>query len=177
MIPMVEIIPKPISKPSVWKNIFVYISIFLLIGVFSIYLILANSYKNNVFILESINKDLVELKTQEEKDLEGKVLEKELIFQDFLTILNNHKKTSKFFKYLETNSHPQVQFLELNLDSTASKAEILGQTDNFQNLGQQLLIFQKAEDTKKVNLSDLFIEKEGKVEFTLNLYLKPELFK
>jgi len=79
------------------------------------------------------------------------------------------------FEIIEENSHPQVWFSQLNLEAKQGKVILGGQTQSFETLGQQLLIFQNAEKIKEVTLSSVSINKLGKIEFSFSLVFGKEI--
>lgn len=172
----IEIIPKKAVKLYPWQNYLFYICIFLLlcsiIGYFSLnYLIKKSEQK-----LQETEEAIVKAKGPERMVLEEELKEFREKIDDFTPLLLSHQKSSNFFSFLEKNTHPQVLFTELKLNTKGNQVELSGQTDNFQILGQQLLIFQKTEFIRNLKLAKVEIGKEGKIEFTFDFSLTPKLF-
>ena len=172
----IEIIPKKAVKLYPWQNYLFYICIFLLlcsiVGYFSLnYLIKKSEQK-----LQETEEAIVKAKGPERMALEEELKRLREKIDDFTPLLLSHQKSSNFFNFLEKNTHPQVLFTELKLNAKGNQVELSGQTDNFQILGQQLLIFQKSEFIRDLKLATVEIGKEGKIEFTFNFSLTPKLF-
>lgn len=172
----IEIIPKKAVKPYPWQNYLFYICIFLLlcsiIGYFSLdYLIKKSEQK-----LQETKESIAKAKGPERIALENELLNLREKIDDFTPLLLSHQKSSNFFNFLEKNTHPKVLFTELKLDTKGNQVELSGQTDDFQILGQQLLIFQKTEFIQGLELAKVEIGKEGKIEFTFDFSLTPKLF-
>ncbi len=174
---MVEIIPKPKEKKFSWQNIFFYLSLVLLLITVLTYFILNNSLKKAETNLKNLEETLAKGKTAEEIDLEKSVLVYQRKIEDFSRLINQHILSSKFFEFIEKNSHPQVWFSKLDLNPISGEVKISGKAESFAVLDQQLQIFSKNPSVKNLNLVNLGIGKEGGADFSLNLTLDPNLFK
>ena len=173
---MVEIIPKPIRKESLWVNILFFLSILVLIGVAIAYFLLGYFIGENEKILKSKQEILSQPRSDKERELEAKVFGYQKKIGDFTTLINQHKISSDFFTFLEEITHPQVWFSELDLNIKEASVELSGETEKIP-LGQQLLIFRQNEKILKSTLSSLQAEEGERVSFTVTLSLDPEIFK
>lgn len=102
----------------------------------------------------------------------------------FASLLASHKFSSNFFGnfesktgILEKDTHPKVSFLEMNLDAAANTAILSGVTESLEIVGQQVNLFQNDRMVKSVKLSKADINKDGKIEFTLNIVFDPGLLR
>jgi hypothetical protein len=77
---------------------------------------------------------------------------------------------------VEGKTHPKVFFTQFSLDSRGSKMVVSGQTESFVDLGQQILILAGEPEIKTLELSQIGINKDGKVEFSFNLSVDPKVF-
>ena len=173
----IEIIPKPAKEPPFWLNILFYFSIALVLVSFSSLFILNHLEKKSVENLQNLEEVLAKEKTPKEIALEEEIFRYQKKIYDFSLLIDLHKSPLNFFSVLERISHPKIQFTNFSLDPKEFRAVLSGQTESFQTLGQQLLIFKKESLIKEVNLSKLSIGKEGGTEFTLSLFLDPGIFK
>lgn len=173
----IEIIPKEITKPSRWQITLLYFSIFLLLVAILGYFAL-----NYYFIkkadqeFQRLNDELTKARTPERVAIEKEVLDYQEKIEDFSSLILGYKKSSNFFDFIESITHPKVSFSELNLNPTTNQAGLSGRTDSFQALGEQLLIFQNAELIRSLTLSGIGVREEGKIDFNFNLSLDPILF-
>lgn len=174
---MVEIIPKPTEKVPWWQEIIFYSSIILLLITILSYFFFANSLKKSEKVLTNLEERLAREKTTEEIALEKEVLSWQRKIEDFKKLMGEHLLASNFFSFLESNSHPQVFFSKIDLKPREGKVLLSGQTENFSQLWQQISILKSKKEIKELNLSNLSIGKEGKVDFSLDLSLEPTLFK
>lgn len=174
---MIEIIPKKAPSLPILLNFLFYFSLILLTAVIIAIFVFNGSVKNSKEVLAELEKSLESSKTSERIDLENEVLNFQKKIKDFSQLINQHLETSKIFEVLQRNCHPKVWFSQFNLDAKESKVSVSGETQNFESLGQQLLIFQDENLIKKVNLEQALITKEGKIKFSLILFLDPQIFK
>ena len=174
---MVEIIPKPAAKIPLWLNILFYFSIILLIGLISSYFVFNHFIKKSETALQNLEESLAKEKTSETQLLEKEILSYQKKIEDVDKLLTEHKLTSKVFEFLEKISHPKIQFSKFDFNLTGSQARVSGVTENFQTLGQQLLLLKKESLIKEVNLSEISLGKGEEVSFSLLLLLDPQIFK
>ncbi len=173
---MVEIIPKEAFKPSRGLNILLYFAIFLLFLSAGAYFALNNflqKAENNVASLES---EISQIMTPEKVALEQEVLSSKSEIDRFANLINQHLQTSAIFEIIQRSTHPRVWFTKFDLDSRQKTFSLTGETENFETLGQQILIIQNEEAISTVNLDTVSSTKDGKVEFVLSLSLKPDAF-
>jgi len=173
----IEIIPKTIGKiPGERKKLF-YFSIFLFLGFLLGYFILTSLEKKSENTLSNLEEALVKGKTPEMSSLEEEILNDQKKIKDLSPLLEKHLFPSKIFEFFERNVHPQVFFSEINLNSLNSTVSLSGECDSFLTLGQQLAIFEKELLVEKLDLTQVSITKEGKIEFFLNFSFNPKIFK
>jgi len=95
----------------------------------------------------------------------------------FKEIFENHKISSNFFSLLESSCQQNVQLTRLNLATEDSRVSLEGKTESFQSLGEQFLIFRENEKVRDLILSNISLDREGKVNFSLTFSLLSEVFK
>jgi Tfp pilus assembly protein PilN len=173
---VIEIIPKKEDQVPSWQNYLFYFTIFLLFLAITGYFVLGYFVKKSEQKLQQTEEAVTRTKSPERIVQEEELKSLRAKIEDFTPLLLNHQKSSNFFDFLEKNTHPKVFFTKLNLDTEGNHVELSGQTDDFQILGQQLLIFQKTEFVQNLKLSKVEISKEGKIEFSFDFSLNPKLF-
>lgn len=173
---MVEIIPKQIEKRPLWQEIIFYLSLLILIVVAASYIVLGNTLKNTYEELGKAKEDLTTAKNRSVEDLglEKKIINYQKKINDFSKLITNYKQTSIFFDFIQNNTRPGVWFSKFILNSENSKATLSGGAENFQVVGQQLLIFKKNPLVKNINLSNISLAKKEGVEFTFDLFFKTD---
>jgi len=174
---MVQIIPKPAERAPVWQNILLYFSFGLLLIAVLAYFILDIHLNRTETALKNLEETLAKEKTAEEIALEKKVFGYQRKIEDFSKLIDRHLFSSKFFEFIEKNSHPQIWFSNLDLNPRQGEVRLTGETENFVVLYQQLQILRANPLVKNLDLVKIAIGKEGRVNFDLNLDLDPGLFK
>jgi hypothetical protein len=91
------------------------------------------------------------------------------------SLLNSHPVASKFFDFLEKNTHQQIYYTALNLSLTEKSAKLEGIAVNYIILAQQLELFRKIPEIEKVFLDDSRLTEEGSIRFSIRLIFKSEL--
>lgn len=171
----IEIIPKQKLKKITLANIILYLVLVVFLAFFVIYFILNHFFLKTDQELSDIEKNLI--RTSEEKKLEDEIFDYQKKIKDFSLLLSDHRFPVNFFNFLEKINHPKIWLSNFTLDLKNGQATISGQTENFEILGQQILIFKKEVLIKDINLSRVSISKEGKVEFDFQLTFDPKIFK
>jgi len=174
---MAELIHKEKPKTSPTVNFLFYLFLITLIILIFGSLIL----KQKVSTAQSEVKEIKEQIIKIEKDRD-EILQKETLtlvnkIKYFPELLEVHKINSNFLKILENLTHPEVWLTKLTLNNKNSQVQLIGQTANLEVLGQQMQIFWQNENIKELKLTQIFFEKDGKVNFTLNFIADSKIFK
>lgn len=172
---MVEIIPKKTQAAPHWMNIVFYVSLVILILSVSSIFFLNNSLKKSQETFDNIEKSLSAEKTEERIATQKDLLDYKKKIENFSLLIGNHLQTSKVFDFIQKNCHPKVWFSEFGLESNKKEISLVGTTDSFETLGQQIIIFTENDSVERVGLESTILKKEGKVEFTLSITLKPSV--
>jgi len=172
----IEIIPKKKVVTPPWQIIFFSISIILLLFSLSFYFFLSSQekeYQNKISEIEGLIQE--EAKKEEEK-IKEVVRIKDRI-STFSQITEKHVFVSDLFEVLADTTHPKVFYKSFDLNPGKNSFNLLGETENFFTLGQQFLLLKQNPMVNEIELSRISKTKEGKVEFTFNLTLNPNIFK
>jgi hypothetical protein len=173
----IEITPKPASKLSALLNDLFYFSLVLVLISISIFFVL-NYYQNKASkTLQDLETTLIKGKTQQDVVLEKEILGYQKKINDFSSLIVSHKNIPKFFSVFEKIAHPKVEFTKFILNAENFRLILSGKTGSFQFVDQQILIFKKENLIKDFTLSKLFIDKDGKVEFSFDILLNRQIFK
>ena len=170
---MVEIIPKEVPRVPQWINVLFYVLLFLLIVGIVGFFVLNNFLKTSLNTLESLKSELKAKEVPAMVDLENEIKSYRNKFQDFSILLEDHKETTKSLGFLEQIVHPLVWFSSFNLTPQDERIDLKGEAKDFDSLGQQLFVLQ---DEKKINdfqLSNIAINRDGNVDFSLTIFFKP----
>jgi hypothetical protein len=121
--------------------------------------------------------DLTREMSPEKISLEKEILASKNKIDDFSYLIEQHLEVSRIFEIIQKITHPQVLFSKFDLNSRQGALKIFGETQNFETLGQQILILRGEAVINKVNLETVSIGKEGKINFDLSLFFNPDIFK
>jgi len=171
-----ELIPKEkIKTSSIIHTLFLSSLIFLFI--------LGGSYVFLKFKNSSIRSDIkdaddqiIKIKAERNNDMERYIFSAQKKINDFSEIFKKHRITSNFFTLADGISYEKVRFLELNLNTETKNVFLRGETENFDTLGKQMLNLKKNDFVKGLDISNISLNKEGKVNFTVNFSLDSEIF-
>lgn len=166
----IEITPRIKIKVPAWTIIIAVVLLILLISLTATYFYLASSLKKMSKELEERNMVVVPLeKAITEKEEELRPIKQKI--DDFNELLAGHKKTLDIFTFLERICLPTVWFSNFDLSSTG-KVNISGEVDNFATLVQQINILRQESALISSNITEILIDEEGDINFTLSLIFK-----
>ena len=170
-----EIIPKEAQKIPRWLDVLFYLSVGLLIFVFISYFLLFQSIKAS----EATETDLdAKIAAEEAKSspLRDEILTYQKKIKDFSVVINGHLEASNAFGFIESKCHPDVWFSNFSLKTEAGDIALSGEAQNFQALGQQMIIFRDEPMITKSNLGSITMGKGGSIGFSVTLSLDPSVF-
>jgi len=171
-----ELIPKEkIKTSSIINTLFLLSLIFLIIlGGYYVFLRFKNSSIRSD--IKDANEQIIKIKAEKNNDTERYVFSAQKKIKDFSEILEKHKITSNFFAFINEVSYREVKFLELELNTETKNVLLEGETENFDTLGKQILNLKKSDFVKGLDISNISLNKEGKVNFNVNFSLDPKMF-
>jgi Tfp pilus assembly protein PilN len=172
----IGLIPKKPTEKPLWQIILLYFSVGFLFMVVLAMVILSYAGSKAKLEIAKLDQELNRPKTAAEIQLEREVLQAQARISNFKSLIESAKPASKVFELLERTTHPAVVFGQLSFSAVDNKISLSGQTDNFQTLGQQLLIFQSEPLIIKSNLEQIGIGKSGSVEFNISLVLNENFY-
>ncbi|XOB42643.1 MAG: hypothetical protein ACKKMP_01130 [Candidatus Nealsonbacteria bacterium] len=174
---MVEIIPKPVKEADKWQKILIYLLIFLIIVLIGTYFLLNNLEERSKVYVDELEKRLEQGRTAERITLEEENLNYKKKIEAIAPFLEGHVLSSKFFDFLEKRVFPRVFFSKVNLNIQEEKVILSGQTDSFSTLQQQISTLNSEPIIEDLMLTDATLNKEGGIDFSLNIFLNKEIFK
>jgi hypothetical protein len=145
-------------------------------------IIVGGSYLYLTFSLRKINKEIKE-KEASATSLTRAIFEKESQIipvknkiTDFGILINRHKSPFGIFEIIEKNTLPTVWFSQLDFNSAEMQVSLLGNTDSFETLEQQISILKKEPTFQSINLSSVTVSTENGVNFSIQLIFYPMIF-
>jgi len=169
---MVKVIPKAATKqePAI-KRILPWLSFLLVIIAIGLYFIFSSQVTKATTTLEQTEQELAKFRTEQYLELQEEILIFKTKVDDVADLLQRRKKLSNFFSFLETFVHPDIYFTSLSLNMDESKAILEGISNNFISLGQQILVFEQDSFIEGVELTNVSLEEEGQIEFSIQILL------
>lgn len=171
---MIQLLPKKkIGIPRRQKFLF-YFSLILLTILISIYLVFIRLDKGVGRKIQETNELISQTEKPEEIKSEQEVKKYEKKLKNFSLILEKHSYPSRVFPLLEKDTLDKVYFTGFNLDSETLNLDLNGVANDFQTLGQQIIIFGRDPLIRGVSLKNIFIVSLGMVKFSLRISLSPK---
>ena len=171
-----ELIPKEKIKTSSIINTLFLLSLILLIILGGYYGFLRFKNYSTQSKIKDADEQIIKIKAEKNDDTEKYVFSTQKKIKDFSEILEKHKITSNFFAFIDEISYKEIRFLGLGLDTETKNVILEGETENFDTLGKQILNLKKSDFVKGLDLSNISLNKEGKVNFKVNFSLDPKMF-
>jgi len=171
-----ELIPKEKIKTSSIINILFLLSLILLIVLGGSYVFLKLKNSSTQSKIRDADDQIIKIKEERNDDTERYVFDTQRRIEDFSEILKKHKITSNFFVFIDKASYEKVKFLELGLDTETKNVSLKGETENFDTLGKQILNLKNDDFVKGLDIFNISLNKEGKINFTVNFSLDSEIF-
>lgn len=172
-----NIIPKPKLSLPFWANPLVGISgaiLLLMVGLFGFYYFQASSWQAKV---NAKKGDYIALGTPENRAIEERADKIAEQLEKFSQAFASHRTSYVFFDFLKSNCHPNVSFSSLTLVPGSGKVSLAGQTNNYKSLGEQIVVLKDIKELSVLEISDITLDKEGKVTFKLSFTIDPSFFK
>ncbi len=172
-----SIIPK--QKPEIpsWVTYLFLGSLISILLLGGIYFFIANKISVEEGKKSALGRQVVELRSnQASQGLKNSAIVLSRKVEDFSHIFKEHKITSRFFDLLRASCHPKVQFTSFDFNANAGTVALIGVGQDFQVLGEQILIFKQDKNIKDVEISGINLSKEGDVSFNINFSIEPNLF-
>jgi len=162
---LIKIIPRAKEKAPNYVNFLFWFSLILLIVLLFLF-----------FVLKMDTSSLLSKKVALEKEITSSYgqtgTEKELSqtsnrIKDFSFLMKEHKKPSVLMDFLSSSCHSQVRFKNLQVDLKTNKVVLSGESNGFGSLEEQILGLKKNKKVKGLQVSDVFLNRLGIVEFNL----------
>ncbi|MDO8474200.1 MAG: hypothetical protein Q7S62_01535 [bacterium] len=172
---MVEIIPKQKLEYPVWTQALFFGSmLFLLVAIGGFFLTLQLQGRAQKE-LERIQGVLAQGKTPEEVLQEQSIFRYKDKFNDFASLAAERNDVRPVFEFLEAYTHYRVVFTTINLEPKLRTLKLVGATQDFRTLQEQMAIFQNREELTGLTLSNIVLGEKGQVVFQLGMGLASSL--
>lgn len=171
-----NIIPRPKQAVPKWINIVIWALAFLVLilgGVFLYLGIQKSIWENRIKERQVI---YAALSNAQNLEVESKVKSISSQLKKFSAAFQNHKASHKIFAFLREYCHLDVHFLDMSLNVETGDVLLSAQASSYDSLSEQIIILEKVEQVSNLEISDILLNKEGKVAFKMKFKIKPEFF-
>jgi hypothetical protein len=176
---MVEIIPKAPEKLPLWQSLLLFLSIILLMLAVGGYFGFGYFEKEISKEIKDVEKQISQVKTDEEKALEKNLFSLEKKVSDYSEVFSEHRLPSELFPFLAKICHPKVRFLSVDFSRQPGdlyKISIPSVGESYVVVHQQIEILRGRKDILDLEISNIAVGKEGQLNFNLSFEISPEIF-
>ena len=172
-----EIIPKQAPRAPEWLNIVFYFSLAIFVFALIAFFLLSNSLNKANKAMALAEQALVDQSTMEREEMQTNVFQTKDKVDKFAIVFADHLKDSNVFEYFQSLCHPKTWYMQFALDPRKGAISASGETQSFETLGQQLLIYQRDPFVRSVEMPQVSIDKKGMISFSLTLSFDPAIVK
>lgn len=165
----VTIIPKQKFEYPLWTQALFVGSIAFLLAVIGGFFLLLQLQGRAQKELERIQGVLAQGKSPEEVRLEQSVFRYRDKLNDFAELAAGRNDVRPVFEFLEKYTHPRVVFTTINVEPKLDKVKLVGATQDFRTLQEQMVIFQNREELSGLTLSNIVLSEKGQVMFQIEM--------
>ncbi len=116
-------------------------------------------------------------KTKEIRELERKIQLIQSQLRNAEKMAKEKYFTQKLFEFLEKNKLKGIKFNLIKIDFEQNKAEFSAQASDLISGSKQLKILENLPEIENLSVSEVNLEKEGKVKFDFSFSFKEDLIK
>jgi predicted DNA binding CopG/RHH family protein len=117
------------------------------------------------------------VKTKEIKELEQKIELIKAQLRDAEKIAKEKYFTQKFFDFLEKNKVTGIKISSAEFDFEKKQAKISAEGPDYLSVSRQLKVFESLPEIENFSVSEVSLEKEGKVKVNFSFSFKEDLIK
>jgi len=154
-------------------GLLMFLSLILLFGVVLAYFGLLG-YENNLLDRKEIAENNVEeLQGQRNLETEATLIELKEKIDTLKDLLKIHVYPSRIFQILEELALTQVRFVELQADLSRMQLRLNSEMADYSVLAKQISVFEGDSRINKVDVSEINLNKSGRVEANFLLIMDP----
>jgi hypothetical protein len=122
---------------------------------------------------EALSQELLSVRQARDIEQENKVqrLSRELL--SFDSLLAQHQNWTRFFDLVEDRTVPNIAFKEFEASLAEGNFSMTGTGPTYNALARQIRAFEQDERVRKVDVTDIKLDEDGRVEFKLMLTIDP----
>ena len=159
-----------------WRLMFFMLFVFLVLLLSYFGLVLG--YKKYIAAqIQEKDQELTELASQVPKGEQEEFLKFQFQLINLENIINKHILASKALPLLETNTNPQVYYSNADINVEEARIKLQAVALSYEILSQQIQAYQKMPEVIRYQMNSVRRSDDGRVQFDISLFLKPETFK
>ncbi|MBU3918578.1 hypothetical protein KKC63_01575 [Patescibacteria group bacterium] len=173
---MVQVIPRTSEKSATRLNLILpWFSLLLVVVVIVGIFFLSSKINASNKRISQLDAELSQAKSQEEIDIEKKLMAYKKKVSSVISILEDRKRILEFYSFLEELVHPDVYFNKLSLDMTQGIAMLTGIAKDFKALGQQISAFKESGYIFNAQAETVSLDEEEGIGFAMSIVIfEPE---
>ena len=167
-----NIIPKTKRIIPKWVSVAIGISLVLalvVVGMAIFYYYQALTWEAKAKAKES---EYLALNTEENQAIEKKVWEISKKLERFSLVFSSRKVSQNPFDVVRNFCHPRVSFSSVSFSIETGVVSLLGKTDTYKSLSEQVLILKDLKSISNLSVSNVSLGKEGSVSFIISFTLE-----
>lgn len=163
------------SKDTKAMEILSIVSVVILVILIVIYFVISNLKDKAIQEINLVEQEIATTITEEQRWEEKELIKYKEKAQLFSELLEDRKLASKILDFLERSimSNVKVTGLEGTMEN-GGIIKVFGEAPSFLVIGQQSKIFEADSSVSDVEVVTVGLNKNGKVDFELNIILNPE---
>ncbi|MFA6974327.1 MAG: hypothetical protein WC238_06400 [Parcubacteria group bacterium] len=158
-----------------WVDVVFYFIISSLIATILCYLIFAVKIQSQKVGIKNFEASLATVGTDEQKEMEKQIFEKQKKINDYAPLLEDHKIFINILTFLEKNTLPKVWFSRFGMGGNSANITISGEAESVEIFSKQISIFEESEYLNKITILSSMLGDGNKIDFNLALSLNPKI--
>jgi len=159
-----------------WVDVVFYFIISSLIATILCYLIFAIKIESQKIGIKNYEVSLATVGTEEQKEMEKQIFEKQKKINDYIPLLEDHKIFMNVLTFLEKNTLPKVWFLRFSMGGSNANITVSGEAESVEVFSRQISIFEESEYLSKITILSSMLGEGNRINFNLALSLDPKIF-
>lgn len=172
----IEIEPEK-KESHLVENLILVFSIIIFLISLSFYFYFNNTVNQKLAELNNLRSTYAALSSPDIKAKEDSLALAGKYIGDFKILFENNPNLIGFFISFQKWTHPKVVYSGFTFDASSRKATMVGSTNGFQNIMQQMAILKIEPSFESYEISNINLGEGGEITFNLDLITRPEIIK
>lgn len=158
-----------------WVDVVFYFIISSLIAIIICYFIFVAKIYSQKISIKNFEESLATVGTDEQKEMEKQIFEKQKKINDYIPLLEDHRISSNIFAFLEQNTLPTIWFSRFSMGGKDANVTLSGEAESVEVFSRQISIFEENEYLTKISVLGSTIGEQNRINFNLVISLDPEI--